>query len=210
MSEFAAAVFVAAVAVFVAEFGDKSQLLILAFATRYPALPVIVGLVLAATVITGISVLVGAAVGAVLPTRLVAVVAGLAFIAVGIWTLRGDDDPDASGDPSPEAEAETVGAGRRVGLGLVLTVAATFIVGELGDKTMLVTFGLAASQGPLPTWIGATIGEVAANLVAVVIGRGVGSRLSPRTVRIVSAALFILGGVAVLAGALLGLGEDAA
>jgi putative Ca2+/H+ antiporter (TMEM165/GDT1 family) len=58
MSEFAAAAVVAAVAVFVAEFGDKSQLLILAFATRYPALPVIAGVVLAATVVTGISVLV--------------------------------------------------------------------------------------------------------------------------------------------------------
>ena len=89
-------------AVFVAEFGDKSQLLILAFATRYPALPVIAGLVLGVAVITGLSVLVGAAVGAILPTQLVAIVAGIAFIGVGLWTLRGDDDEE---DPEAEAAA---------------------------------------------------------------------------------------------------------
>ena len=197
MTEFLAAVAIAAGAVFVAEFGDKSQLLILAFATRYPAVPVIVGLVIGVAVITGVSVLVGAAVGAILPTQLVAIVAGISFIGVGLWTLRGDDD-----EVDPEADAAK--AGRKVGLGLVLTVAATFILGELGDKTMLVTFGLAASQGPLPTWIGATIGEVAANLLAVAVGRGVGARLDPGTVRRVSAALFIVGGIAVLAAALLG------
>ena len=204
MSEFAAAAVIAAVAVFVAEFGDKSQLLVLAFATRDPALPVIAGVVLAVSVITGISVLIGAAVGAILPTQLVSIVAGIAFIGVGLWTLRGDDDDD---EEAAEAEAEAdvaAGMGRRAGIGLALTVAATFIVGELGDKTMLVTFGLAANNGALPTWIGAATGEIAANLVAVAVGRQVGTRLSPRTVRLVSAGLFILGGVVVLIGALLG------
>ena len=175
-------------------------MLILAFATRYPALPVIVGLVIAATIITGISVLVGAAVGAVLPTQLVAVVAGIAFIGVGLWTLRGEDEED----DDPEASGQGRSDGRMGSGGL--TVAATFILGELGDKTMLVTFGLAASQGALATWIGATIGEVAANLLAVAVGRGVGSRLDPRTVRLISAGLFIVGGVAVLVAA--GMGGD--
>jgi putative Ca2+/H+ antiporter (TMEM165/GDT1 family) len=67
---------------------------------------------------------------------------------------------------------------------------------------MLATFALAASQGALPTWIGSTAGEVAANLVAVVVGRQVGHRLSPRMVRIGSAVLFAIAGVVVLVGAL--------
>jgi putative Ca2+/H+ antiporter (TMEM165/GDT1 family) len=88
----------------------------------------------------------------------------------------------------------------------VLTVAGTFIVGELGDKTMLATFALAATQGPIPTWIGSTAGEVAANLVAVVVGQQLGTRLSPRLVRLGSALLFALTGLAVLIGAALGTG----
>ena len=195
MTAFLAAAASAAGAVFIAEFGDKSQLLILAFATRYPAGPVIAGLVVAAALIQGVSVLVGAAVGAFLPGAVVCIVAGLAFLGVALWTLRGEDSDDADEVPR---------AGRLAGIGLAATVAATFVVGELGDKTMLVTFGLAATQGALATWIGSTIGEVAANLVAVVVGRQVGSRLSPRTVRLGSAALFALGGVVILAGVLLG------
>ncbi|MDQ4036562.1 MAG: TMEM165/GDT1 family protein [Chloroflexota bacterium] len=197
MLTFLAAAGLAFGAIFVAEFGDKSQLLILAFATRYAARPVVLGLVLAAAVIQGVSVVLGAVVGAVLPTTAVAMVSGVAFLAVAAWTLRGDDDE--------EDEADTATGGQRLaGVGLALTVAGTFVLGELGDKTMLATFALAASQGALPTWIGSTLGEVTANLVAVVVGRQVGHRLSARMVRIGSAVLFAVAGVAVLAGVVLG------
>ncbi|MEA2650899.1 MAG: Ca2+/H+ antiporter, family [Chloroflexota bacterium] len=184
-------------AIFVAEFGDKSQLLILAFATRYAARPVIVGVILAAAIISGISVAIGAVVGAALPATAVGVVSGIAFLAVAAWTLRGEDDEAADA-------ADASGARRLAGIALVLTVAGTFVLSELGDKTMLATFALAATQGALPTWIGATAGEVGANLVAVAVGRQVGHRLSPRMIRIGSAALFAIAGVAVLLGALLG------
>ena len=183
-------------AIFVAEFGDKSQLLILAFATRYPAKPVILGVVVAASIIQGISVAVGAAAGELLPSGVVEVVAGLAFLGVAAWTLVGEDEG--------EADAVADGSGRLAGITLVITVAATFVASELGDKTMLATFALAAQQGPLPTWIGSTAGEVAANLVAVAVGSQAGHRLSPRAIRIGSAALFALAGVAILAGTFLG------
>ena len=199
MLEFFTAAAIAFGAIFVAEFGDKSQLLILAFATRYPARWVIAGLVLAAAVIQGISVALGSAVGAVLPETAVLVVSGVAFLAVAVWTLRGEDEDDET--------AETAASRARLGgVAIALTVAGTFVVGELGDKTMLATFALAATQGPLPTWIGSTAGEVAANLVAVVVGQQVGTRLSPRVVRLGSALLFALTGAAVLIGAALGAG----
>jgi len=185
-------------AIFVAEFGDKSQLIILAFATRYAARPVILGVIVAAAIIQGASVAVGAIAGAALPATAVGIVSGVAFLAVAAWTLRGEDDEE-------EDEAVAAASTRRLaGLALVATVAGTFILSELGDKTMLATFALAATQGALPTWIGSTAGEVAANLVAVAVGRQVGHRLSPRMVRIGSAALFAVAGVAVLLGAWLG------
>lgn len=202
MLPFLAATAIAFGAIFVAEFGDKSQLLILAFATRYPARWVIAGLVVAAAVIQGISVALGSAIGAVLPETAVLIVSGVAFLAVAVWVLRGGDDDDA--DEQAE-DAPTVG--RRTGLALAATVAGTFIVGELGDKTMLATFALAATQGPIPTWIGSTAGEVAANLVAVAVGSQVGRRLSPRAVRIGSALLFAVTGLLVLGGGLLGIAE---
>jgi putative Ca2+/H+ antiporter (TMEM165/GDT1 family) len=193
MLTFLAALGAAFGAIFLAEFGDKSQLLILAFATRVPWRPIVVGLVVAAASIQGLSVLVGAAVGAALTAAAVSLVAGIAFLAVAAWTLRGDD-----GDETMPAGPRAAGRGT---LAVVGVVAGAFIVAELGDKTMLATFALAASQGALPTWIGSTAGEVAANLVAVVLGRQVGRRLSPRLLRVGSAALFALAGLVILASA---------
>lgn len=197
MLPFVGAVAVAAGAIFVAEFGDKSQLLVLAFATRHSAVPVVAGIVVAALVVQGLSVAVGATLGAVLPETLIGIVAGLAFLAVAAWTLRGDDDEDEEGDVASAAR-------QRSGLALAAVVATTFVAGELGDKTMLATFALAARQDPIATWIGASAGMVAANLVAVVVGRQVGQRLSPRAIRIGSSALFALAGVLVIITALVG------
>jgi len=183
-------------AVFIAEFGDKSQLLVLAFATRHAALPVIAGIVVAAATIQGLSVAIGAALGAALPETLITVIAGVAFLGVAAWTLRdtGDDEDDAQLAKQPSRE--------RSALALAAVVAGTFIIGELGDKTMLATVALAARQDPIATWVGATTGMVAANLVAVAVGRQIGARLSPNVIRIGSAALFAVAGVLVLVSAL--------
>jgi putative Ca2+/H+ antiporter (TMEM165/GDT1 family) len=195
MVEFIGAVAIAFGAIFLAEFGDKSQLLILAFTTRYPWRPVVLGVVVAAAIIQGVSVAVGAVVGAFLPSEVVSVIAGIAFLGVAAWTLLGGED----------AEDAAVDEGaRRSGFALVALVAGTFIVAELGDKTMLATFALAAKQGALATWIGSTAGEVAANLVAVAVGRQLGQRIPPRIIRYGSAALFALAGLVVLGGAFLG------
>jgi putative Ca2+/H+ antiporter (TMEM165/GDT1 family) len=165
-------------------------------------MPVIVGILVAAALVQGVSVAIGAALGAALPETLITVVAGVAFLGVAAWTLWD------SGDEHEEAEiaAQTRDAERtgRPWYALAAVVAATFLVGELGDKTMLATFALAARQDPIATWVGATAGMVGANLVAVAVGRQLGARLEPRVIRIGSAALFALAGILVLASALRG------
>lgn len=138
---------------------------------------------------------VGAVLGAALRETLIAVIAGLAFLAVAAWTLRDtDDDEEVAIAQGHQPQAWYV---------LAAVVAGTFMVGELGDKTMLATFALAARQDPLATWVGATAGMVAANLVAVAVGRQLGARLSPRVIRIGSTVLFALAGLVVLVGALM-------
>jgi len=183
-------------AIFIAEFGDKSQLLVLAFATRHAALPVIAGIVVAAATVQALSVVVGAALGAALPETLITVVAGLAFLGVAAWTLRDTVDEEEEARVAVETRRE------RPAIALAAVVAGTFIVSELGDKTMLATFALAARQDPIATWVGATTGMVAANVVAVAVGRQLGARLSPKVIRIGSAVLFAIAGILVLASAL--------
>ena len=66
--------------IFLAELGDKSQLMALAFATRYPARSILLAITLATAIVHAFSVIVGALVGAALPTDAISVVAGVAFL----------------------------------------------------------------------------------------------------------------------------------
>ncbi|NBU38620.1 MAG: TMEM165/GDT1 family protein, partial [Actinobacteria bacterium] len=76
--------------IFVAELGDKSQLMALAFATRFKTVPVLIAITAATAVVHLVSVGIGAVLGAALPTTAMSVIGGLAFLFFGAWTLRGD------------------------------------------------------------------------------------------------------------------------
>jgi putative Ca2+/H+ antiporter (TMEM165/GDT1 family) len=169
--------------VFVAELGDKSQLMALAFATRYRALPVLLGITLATTAVHLLSVAVGHGLGSALPTSWIALAAAAAFVGFGAWTLRGDRLT-----PAERAKAE-----RATG-SAVVTSAVAFFLAELGDKTMLATITLATQHGWFGVWIGSTLGMVAADALAIVVGRKLGRLLPERTVHIGAAVLFFLFG----------------
>jgi Ca2+/H+ antiporter, TMEM165/GDT1 family len=179
---------VAFVVAFVAELGDKSQLLVLALATRYRPWPVFAVLALGTVAVMGVSVGVGAALGAALPATAVMVGAGVLFLGFAAWTLRsGAGDDDVEGEAAVERTHSVV-------LGVALAV----FVAELGDKTMLATLALAATQSPLLTWIGASIGMVAGSGLALVAGSLLGTRLPERATRFGAAALFALFGLLLL------------
>lgn len=166
--------------VFVAEIGDKSQILTLSFATRYRLLPVLGGVIAASATLMALAVVAGNLVGDLIPTRVVLGASAALFLAFGWWTLRtGDDDQGADGDATSDR--------RRFAF---FAVFGAFTLAELGDKTMLATFTLAAGAPGPATWAGATLGMVGANLLALAVGRALGASVSPRTRRYGSAGLF--------------------
>jgi putative Ca2+/H+ antiporter (TMEM165/GDT1 family) len=176
--------------VFVAELGDKTQLVALGFGARHRIVPVVVGMVAAYAMANLLAVVVGGLLGAALPTRVIGLVGGVLFIGFALWALRRDDDDD--GDPNQAAQPA------RPARAVVVSVAVAVFVAELGDKTQLATATLAAQGPPVLVWVGATIGIVAAGLVAVLVGRFVGTRLPEAVTRIGSAVLFALFGVALI------------
>lgn len=178
--------------VLVAELGDKSQLLTLAFATRHPAWLVLAGVGIASLLMQALAVVVGAAFAMALPTEPIQVVAGIAFFIFAAWTLRGDDDGAADARPT------------RRGAAALLGIVGAYVIAEFGDKTMLVTLALAATNEPLGTWLGASGGMFAANVAAVVVGAVLGARLPRRPVRLLAAMAFVIFG-ALLLGEGLGL-----
>ena len=180
------AALIAFAAVFVAELGDKSQLIALTFAARHSAWAVLAGVAVACAVLQALAVGIGAAVSEVVPERTVEIAAGVAFLGFAAWTLRGDDDEEAVVD--------------RAGRSVAIAAGTAFFIAELGDKTQLATLALASANGVLGTWVGATLGEILADALAIVVGARLGARLPERPLRLTSALAFVVFGVLLLVG----------
>lgn len=173
--------------VFLAELGDKSQLIALTFAARGRPFVVLAGIAVAVAVLQAIAVGVGAVVREALPERPIEIVAALAFFGFALLALRDDDDD--------EVEVERV---PRTAAAVALAAGSAFFLAELGDKTQLATLTLASTNGAVGTWVGAVIGEVAADALAVAVGAKVGARLPAHLLRSLSAAAFVVFGILLL------------
>lgn len=186
------ALLLSTVVIFVAELGDKSQLMAMTFATRYRARDVLIGITIATAIVHLASVAIGYFIGSAFEDyqAWISIAAGVAFIAFGLWTLRGDE--------LTEEEAEK--AKKSTGFS-ILAVGTAFFLAELGDKTMLATITLAVQENWFGTWIGSTVGMVAADALAIWVGFLLGKRLPERTIKYAAAiAFFVFAVVLILEG----------
>ena len=170
--------------IFVAELGDKSQLMALAFATRYRFWPTMLGITLATLLVHAGSVAIGRIAAAALPVGPINIVAGLAYLAFAAWTIRGD-----------ELGAENEERAQREDRWAVLAIGTAFFLAELGDKTMLATVTLATTHEPIGTWLGSTVGMVAADALAVGAGAVIARRVSPNAIKAFAAISFVIFGL---------------
>lgn len=177
--------------IFVAELGDKTQFLALGFGARHGLRTVLIGLTIGYAAAGAVAALVGGVLGSTLPERPLGIAAGLLFFAFAIATFLDRGDEGDEGDE--DAEGRVFGA-----RSVVLSIALSIAVGELGDKTQLATAALAARSHPVAVWVGATAGEVTAGAMGAVAGLKIGARLHPRTLRLASAVMFAVFGIVIL------------
>jgi Ca2+/H+ antiporter, TMEM165/GDT1 family len=172
--------------IFVAELGDKSQLMAMTFATRYTVKQVLIGITAATAIVHLLSVGIGAWVGTSFSSYqwLISIVAGVAFLAFAAWTLRGDELTE---DEADKARRSTGAA--------VLAVGVAFFLAELGDKTMLATITLATQEGWFGTWIGSTLGMVLADALAIGAGALLGKKLPEKAIKYGATLAFVVFGV---------------
>jgi putative Ca2+/H+ antiporter (TMEM165/GDT1 family) len=180
-----AAAFVFSVgAVVLAEMGDKTQLLAMAFAAKFSAARVMAGVFAATLANHALAVAAGNFVTRFesLQTWITAA-AALSFIFFGLWTLRGDELAGEHERPSAFGPAMTVGV--------------AFFIAEMGDKTQLATIAIATRfpAHPYATLAGTTTGMMIADGVGILVGIVLRKKIPERTVKIVSAVVFIAFGL---------------
>ncbi len=170
------------VMVFLAEMGDKTQLVALTLASRYKPGIVILGITVATAASHVLSVALGGILGNLLSVPWVSYLAGISFFVFGLWTLRGDTD----GEEDIRKSATPF-----------FVVFWTFLIAEMGDKTMLTTATVTAQYLHFygAVWLGSTIGMVLADGIAIAIGYYLGTKLPEKPIRLACASIFLLFGV---------------
>ncbi len=168
--------------VFLAEFGDKSQLVAMSLAAKYRAWPVIVGSVLAFSVLNMLGVVFGAAVAQWVPGWIVAAIVAVLFLYFGYQSLRAEDEED---DDEPI----------KVGKQLLVSVFVLIFFAEFGDKTQLAVAALSSINDILYVWIGATTSLALTTVIGVIVGRKWLSKLPLVWVHRGSGVLFVLFGL---------------
>ncbi|GAB3674769.1 TMEM165/GDT1 family protein [Halopiger thermotolerans] len=208
-----------------ATFGDKGQLVVITLASRYDAKNVFVGSMAAFALWSGLEVLFGSWITAVLPGGVITLLTGGLFLAFGVWTyysavesFRVESGRDAtaltgggldvglSGRILPSAVIGRIGAYNGVIASFVFIA-----VAEFGDKTQLLTINLAATFPDRPVFV--FIGVIAAlglrTGVDALIGERVERLLPTRYLELGAGIVFLGFGAAVLGlvpeGFLLGL-----
>jgi len=197
MTDFVAALFVAFGVVFVAELGDKTQLLALDFGARFSLRTVAIGLALGYGLANIVATIVGGVLGAALPDRPIQIIGGAVFLGFAALALRRatSDTPD---DEEADGHADEVRG--TTTLSVIASIAGLIAVAEMGDKTQIATATLASQSSPVGVWIGATLGAASSGMVGAIAGNMIGHRISGRALQFTSAALFALFGVTMLAG----------
>ena len=134
---------------FIAEMGDKTQLMLIALTSKYKLRDIILGTAAAILVLNGLAVLAGGLVSEFIPGWFIKIIAALAFLYFAASTLAGDDDEEEEGN------------GRSRIRFVPLAVFCTFFVAELGDKTQLTAITFGANEGmssALIVWLGCSLG----------------------------------------------------
>lgn len=167
--------------VFLAEMGDKTQLLSLLLAARYPkaALAIILGIFAATVANHALAGWLGAFISqwlspAILKWGLVAI-----FIAMAVWLLVPDKLDDGDSVPS------------RPHWQVFFVVCVVFFLAEMGDKTQIATVALGASYAEQLWWVvsGTTLGMMLANAPVVLLGSRFAAKIPLALTRYAAAAM---------------------
>jgi putative Ca2+/H+ antiporter (TMEM165/GDT1 family) len=165
--------------VLVAEMGDKTQLIAMAFAAKYRWSQVLLGVLIGSLLNHGLAVTVGTYLGSWLPMNLFSLGAAVLFLVFGLLAVR----------PEKPEDEESVD---RVRFGPVATVALSFFLGEMADKTQLTVLTLSIEyRTPLLVLLGAVGGMMAANAPGIFFGDYLLRKIPARWLKLGSAFLFI-------------------
>lgn len=166
--------------VFIAEMADKTQLMIIALANKYKLKSVIFGLILGVISIVFLTILAGSYITKFIPIKYLKILAGIMFIIFGFNNLITKNKVDNKKNLNFKLP--------------IISIAFTFFIAELGDKTQLTTLALTTNNELIEIFMGSCLGLICANLLGLFASNFIFSHLKEETINILSTFFFILCG----------------
>lgn len=187
--------FVAFFLIFLSELGDKTQLLVLSFSSKMKTYTILFGVALGSLLSHGIAILFGSALGSLnneFIHTILEFVTYISFLFFGIITLMNKDSSDNDSKKSGILKKIS-----NLSIGYIFIIAMSIAIGEFGDKTFLASLGLGIQYPNFKLFLilGAIFGMVVSDFIAVLFGKFLNSRISEKTMNLLSGSLFLAFGV---------------
>ena len=185
--------FIAFLLVFFSELGDKTQLIVLSFSAKLKATTILLGVALGSLFSHGLAILFGSFLGNLnndFIHNILEFISYSSFIILGILSFLSakEESSDSNGFISKISNFK---------INYIFVIAIAIAFGEIGDKTFLASLGLGINYPDDRLWlvIGAVLGMIASNLVAVILGKFLSKKIPEKTISRFSGILFILFGI---------------
>ncbi|MEO5378372.1 MAG: TMEM165/GDT1 family protein [Magnetococcus sp. DMHC-6] len=166
--------------IFLAELGDKTQLVCMTLAARHRPMPVIIGAISAFIALNTLAVVFGAGLSEWIPEKVLAAIVALLFAVFGILSLRSQKEEE--GDEEVQEKS---------GKSVIFTTFMMIFLAEMGDKTQIAVAGLASTLPVIPVWIGGTIALSASSVLGVLAGRKLLTRIPLHRLQQISGLFFL-------------------
>ena len=189
--------FIAFFLIFLSELCDKTQLLAISFSSKLKSYIILLGVALGTFFSHGVAILFGSAIGSLQNPffhNILMFFTYISFLFFGVMTFIKKDDNE---DNSHVSKGGVLRSISKLPIGYILVIAFCIATGEIGDKTFLAALGLGISypESKFFLVLGAILGMVLSDYLAILLGKFLSSKVSPRLMNILSGAIFLLFGV---------------
>jgi putative Ca2+/H+ antiporter (TMEM165/GDT1 family) len=172
--------------VFLAELGDKTQIIILTLAAQRKARTVLAGAMAAFFLLNLVAVAVGTLVYHFIPLGVLQWLAGGTMILFGILSIFKKTGGEVTGEEAGKS---------------FLKVFLLILLMELGDKTQLTLVALTARYGrPFSVFLGGTLALWASSFLAVLLGSQLTRWIPMEKIHKIAGVIFIVFGLALIMG----------
>ncbi len=170
--------------IFLAELGDKTNFLVLYFATRYRLKTVVLPVFSAIFLLEGAAVFLGSFFREIFPRWLSALASGLVFLVAFFWLWSNREEEEEK----TEKFVSSSDSFRQF-----LVIFSSFFLAEFGDKTQLGTLALAARfKQPLMVLLGGTLGMFLPNFLFSLFGEKIAGFSRIKLFHRLGAVLFLV------------------